>query len=145
MPYSPPMVALRWCGCCAIYRPDWSAVFSPAWGTAPWPRPTCKHVALPWLTRRQVVALCGDGGMTMLMGDLLTLVQEKVPVKLVIYNNSFLGFVELEQRVKGLLDTYTELQNPNFAKLAEACNIPGWQVTEAYQSGEGEGVYIFYA
>jgi pyruvate dehydrogenase (quinone) len=83
--------------------------------------------------------------MTMLMGDLLTLVQEKVPVKLVIYNNSFLGFVEMEQRVEGLLDTYTELQNPNFAKLAEACNIPGWQVTEAYQSGEGEGVYIFYA
>jgi len=111
--------------------------------------PQARGIALAY-PHRQVVALCGDGGMTMLMGDLLTLVQEKVPVKLVIYNNSFynnsfLGFVEMEQRVEGLLDTYKELQNPNFAKLAEACNIPGWQVTEAYQSGEGEGVYIFYA
>ena len=77
---------------------------------------------------RQVIALCGDGGMTMLMGDLLTLVQEKLPVKLLIYNNSSLGFVEMEQRVEGLLDTYTDLKNPDFAKLAEACGIAGWRV-----------------
>lgn len=82
---------------------------------------------------RQVVALCGDGGMTMLMGDLLTLVQEKLPVKLLIFNNGSLGFVEMEQRVEGLLDNYTELQNPNFKTLAEACGISGFRVEKANQ------------
>ena len=77
---------------------------------------------------RQVIALCGDGGMSMLMGDLLTLVQEKLPVKLLIYNNESLGFVEMEQRVEGLLDTFTDLKNPDFAKLAEACGLSGWRV-----------------
>ena len=77
---------------------------------------------------RQVIALCGDGGMTMLMGDLLTLVQEKLPVKLLIFNNGSLGFVEMEQRVEGLLDSYTDLKNPDFAKLAEACGLAGWRV-----------------
>lgn len=80
---------------------------------------------------RQVVALCGDGGMTMLMGDLLTLVQEKLPVKLLVFNNGSLGFVEMEQRVEGLLDSYTDLQNPDFAKLAEVCGLQGWKVETA--------------
>jgi len=84
---------------------------------------------------RQVIALCGDGGMTMLMGDLLTLVQEKLPVKLLIFNNGSLGFVEMEQRVEGLLDAFTELKNPDFAKLAEACGLKGWRV-EAEQDLE---------
>ncbi|MCT4334743.1 thiamine pyrophosphate-binding protein [Paracoccus sp. YLB-12] len=79
---------------------------------------------------RQVIALCGDGGMTMLMGDLLTLVQEKLPVKLLIFNNGSLGFVEMEQRVEGLLDSYTALQNPDFAALAKVCGLSGWRVDD---------------
>jgi len=77
---------------------------------------------------RQVIAMCGDGGMSMLMGDLLTLVQEKIPVKLLVFNNHSLGFVEMEQRVEGMLDNFTELKNPDFAKLAEACGLKGWKV-----------------
>ncbi|MCA8927923.1 MAG: ubiquinone-dependent pyruvate dehydrogenase [Alphaproteobacteria bacterium] len=80
---------------------------------------------------RQVIAMCGDGGMTMLMGDLLTLVQENLPVKLVVFNNGTLGFVEMEQRVEGLLDAFTDLKNPNFAKLAEVCGLKGWRVENA--------------
>lgn len=77
---------------------------------------------------RQVIALCGDGGMTMLMGDLLTLVQEKLPLKLLVFNNGTLGFVEMEQRVEGLLDSYTELHNPDFSMVAKACGLQGWRV-----------------
>lgn len=77
---------------------------------------------------RQVIALCGDGGLTMLMGDLLTLRQEKLPVKLLVFNNQSLGFVEMEQRVEGLLDTFTGLENPDFVKLADACGLKGWCV-----------------
>ncbi|EGV30832.1 Pyruvate dehydrogenase (cytochrome) [Thiorhodococcus drewsii AZ1] len=80
---------------------------------------------------RQVIALCGDGGMTMLMGDLLTLVQERLPVKLLVFNNGSLGFVEMEQRVEGLLDAYTELKNPDFGKVAEACGLYGARVDRA--------------
>ncbi|APZ43580.1 thiamine pyrophosphate-dependent enzyme [Acidihalobacter ferrooxydans] len=81
--------------------------------------------------QRQVIALCGDGGMTMLMGDLLTLVQENVPVKLLVFDNGSLGFVEMEQRIEGLLDSYTDLKNPDFAKLAEACGLFGRRVEQA--------------
>ena len=80
---------------------------------------------------RQVISMSGDGGMTMLMGDLLTLKQEKLPVKILIYNNGSLGFVEMEQRVEGLLDNYTDLENPDFAKLAEVCGLKGWRVENA--------------
>lgn len=80
---------------------------------------------------RQVIAMCGDGGLTMLMGDLLTLVQENIPVKLVIFDNSSLGFVEMEQRVEGLLDAYTELKNPDFSRVAESMGIRGWKVDNA--------------
>lgn len=82
---------------------------------------------------RQVIAMCGDGGMSMLMGDLLTLVQESLPVKLVVYNNSSLGFVEMEQRVEGLLDNYTELKNPDFGALAQVCGLKGWKVEKTSQ------------
>ena len=78
--------------------------------------------------QRQVVAMCGDGGLAMLLGDLLTLVQEQIPLKLVIYNNSSLGFVELEQKVEGLLDSYTGLTNPDFGRLAEAIGMWGKRV-----------------
>jgi pyruvate dehydrogenase (quinone) len=74
---------------------------------------------------RQVISLSGDGGFTMLMGDFLSLVQLNVPVKIVVFNNSSLGFVEVEQISSGLLDTDTSLTNPNFAALAEAVGVRG--------------------
>ncbi|MGA8206038.1 MAG: thiamine pyrophosphate-dependent enzyme [Woeseiaceae bacterium] len=77
---------------------------------------------------RQVIALCGDGGLTMLLGDILTLVQEDIPVKLLVFNNGSLGFVEMEQRVEGLLDAFTQLQNPDFAELARVCGMHGARV-----------------
>jgi pyruvate dehydrogenase (quinone) len=77
---------------------------------------------------RQVISLSGDGGLAMLLGDLLTAVQEKVPIKVVVFNNGALGFVELEMKVEGLLDAYTDLQNPDFAKLAEVIGLRSWRV-----------------
>jgi len=74
---------------------------------------------------RQVIALCGDGGISMLMGDLLTLVQENIPVKLLVFNNGSLGFVEMEQRVEGMLDAFTTLQNPDFGVMARAIGMAG--------------------
>ena len=74
---------------------------------------------------RQVVALCGDGGFTMLMGDLISLAQLQLPVKLVVFNNGSLGFIELEQKSTGFLPFGTELNNPNFAAMAEAAGIRG--------------------
>lgn len=82
------------------------------------------------LPNRQVIALCGDGGLTMLLGDLITAIQEKIAIKIVVINNGTLGFVELEQKVEGLLDTYTELKNPNFAKLAEVIGFYGDRVEQ---------------
>ena len=81
--------------------------------------------------QRQVVALSGDGGIAMLLGDLLTAVQERLPIKVVVYNNGSLNFVELEQKVEGLLDNYTNLVNPDFGKLAEAIGWRGWTVARA--------------
>ena len=77
---------------------------------------------------RQVITLSGDGGLAMLLGDLLTLRQLKLPVKLVVFNNSSLGFVELEMKAAGLVDYGTDLVNPNFAKLAESAEIFGVRV-----------------
>ena len=74
---------------------------------------------------RQVIALSGDGGFTMLMGDFLTLAQQRLPVKVVVFNNGALGFIELEQRASGFISTGTELANPNFAAMAEAVGIRG--------------------
>jgi pyruvate dehydrogenase (quinone) len=75
--------------------------------------------------RRQVISLSGDGGFTMLMGDFLTLVQHSLPVKVVVFNNGALGFIEIEQKSSGFLDTGTRLQNPNFAAMAEAVGVRG--------------------
>ncbi|VEH34778.1 ubiquinone-dependent pyruvate dehydrogenase [Legionella sainthelensi] len=81
--------------------------------------------------QRQVIALCGDGGFSMLMGEILTLIQQKLPVKIVIFNNGTLGFVEMEMHVGGMLDYGTSLLNPNFAALAEAIGIKGIRVESA--------------
>lgn len=80
---------------------------------------------------RQVIALCGDGGFSMLMGDILTLVQHKLPIKVIIFNNGALGFVEMEMHVGGMLDYGTSLVNPNFAAMAEAVGIKGIRVESA--------------
>lgn len=78
--------------------------------------------------QRQVISMSGDGGLAMLLGDLLTLVQLRLPIKLVVFNNSALDFVELEMKAAGWLPYGTELVNPNFAKLAEAAGILGVRV-----------------
>lgn len=77
---------------------------------------------------REVVALAGDGGLTMLLGELITLVQNKLPVKVVVFNNSSLNFVELEMKAAGFVNFGTELENPDFAKLAESLGIRGIRV-----------------
>ena len=77
---------------------------------------------------RQVVTLSGDGGLAMLMGDLLTLVQSKLPVKIVVFNNSSLNFVELEMKAAGFVTFATDLENPNFADVANALGIRGFRV-----------------
>jgi pyruvate dehydrogenase (quinone) len=74
---------------------------------------------------RQVVSLSGDGGLEMLMGDLLTLRQVELPVKVIVFKNNSLAFVELEMKAAGLLDFATDLRNPNFARLAEAAGLLG--------------------
>jgi pyruvate dehydrogenase (quinone) len=74
---------------------------------------------------RQVISLSGDGGFTMLMGDFLSLVQLGLPVKVVVFNNSSLGFIEIEQKSSGFLNTGTEFRNPNFAAMAEAVGVRG--------------------
>jgi pyruvate dehydrogenase (quinone) len=80
---------------------------------------------------RTVISLSGDGGIAMLLGDLLTAVQEKLPIKVAIFNNGALDFVEIEQKVEGLLDTYTDLLNPDFARVAEAMGLWGRRVEQA--------------
>ncbi len=74
---------------------------------------------------RQVIALSGDGGLAMLMGDLLSLQQLQLPVKIIVLNNSSLAFVELEMKAAGIVDFGTDLRNPNFAKMAEAAGLLG--------------------
>jgi pyruvate dehydrogenase (quinone) len=77
------------------------------------------------LPGRQVISLSGDGGFTMLMGDFLSLVQLDLPVKVVVFNNSALGFIEIEQKSSGFLDTGTSFKNPNFVAMAEAAGVRG--------------------
>ena len=74
---------------------------------------------------RQVITLSGDGGLAMLMGDLLTLRQLQLPVKLVVFKNNALSFVELEMKAAGFLDFATDLHNPDFAKMADAAGLLG--------------------
>jgi pyruvate dehydrogenase (quinone) len=80
---------------------------------------------------RQVIALAGDGGFSMLLGDIITLVQEKLPVKIVVYDNGKLGFVELEQKGEGLMPIFTDLKNPDFGKVAQAFGLWGRTITDA--------------
>jgi pyruvate dehydrogenase (quinone) len=79
---------------------------------------------------RQVVALAGDGGLTMLFGELITLIQNRLPVKVIVFNNSSLNFVELEMKAAGIVNFGTDLVNPNFANVAQAMGIFGCRVEE---------------
>ena len=74
---------------------------------------------------RQVITLSGDGGFSMLMGDLLSLRQLQLPVKIVVFKNNSLAFVELEMKAAGIVDFGTDLRNPDFAKMAEAVGMLG--------------------
>lgn len=74
---------------------------------------------------RQVICLSGDGGFSMLMGDFLSLKQLKLPIKVIVFNNSSLSFVELEMKAAGFLTHATELAETDFSKLAEAAGILG--------------------
>src|SRR3954447_311267 len=80
---------------------------------------------------RQVICLAGDGGFTMLLGDLLTAVQEDLPIKIAVYDNSTLGFIEIEQKSVGLDPIFTDLKNPNFGDVAKAMGIWGHVVSKA--------------
>lgn len=79
-------------------------------------------------TNRQVVALCGDGGFSMLMGDILSLASMKLPVKVVVFNNGELGFVAMEMQAAGYVPESVHLDNPNFASIATAAGIKGIRV-----------------
>src|SRR6267143_1783837 len=74
---------------------------------------------------RQVISLSGDGGLAMLLGDLLTVRQMKLPIKIVVFRNESLAFVELEMKSAGIVDFATNLDNPSFAKIAEAVGFLG--------------------
>jgi pyruvate dehydrogenase (quinone) len=80
---------------------------------------------------RQVIVMAGDGGFTMLMGELLTTVQESLPIKVAVFDNGKLGFVELEQKGEGMVPVYTDLKNPDFGKVAEAMGLWGRTVADA--------------
>ncbi|USU09027.1 ubiquinone-dependent pyruvate dehydrogenase [Sphingomonadaceae bacterium OTU29MARTA1] len=80
--------------------------------------------------RRQVVTLSGDGGLAMLMGELLTLRQLGLPVKIVVFNNGTLGFVEMEMKAAGLIETGVTLDNPDFAAMARAIGLHGVRITD---------------
>jgi pyruvate dehydrogenase (quinone) len=77
---------------------------------------------------RQVISMSGDGGFSMMMGDFLTLTQLGLPVKVIVLNNGTLGFVEMEMKASGFLDTGCDLKNPNFALMAEAIGARGIRV-----------------
>ena len=81
---------------------------------------------------RQVVAFCGDGGLSMLMGDLITAVSYDLPVKLVVFDNGRLGMVKLEMEQVGLPEFGTVLHNPDFAAVAEAIGLHGIRVEDPH-------------
>ena len=85
---------------------------------------------------RQVISLSGDGGIGMLFGDLMTAVQHKLPIKIAVFDNGKLGFIDIEQKSEGMLPLYTHLQNPDFGVVAEAMGLWGRTVSKA---GELQG------
>ncbi len=86
---------------------------------------------------RQVISMSGDGGFTMLMGDLLTLKQENLSVKVIVFNNSSLGFVAMEMKAAGYIETGTDLDNPDFAAVARAAGIHAIRVEDPAELARG--------
>lgn len=82
---------------------------------------------------RQVIAFAGDGGLSMMLGELLTATQNKLPVKIVVFNNSSLNFVELEMKAAGFVTYATDLQNPDFGAVATAAGLKGYRVDDSAQ------------
>ncbi|MBC7556858.1 MAG: ubiquinone-dependent pyruvate dehydrogenase [Chryseobacterium sp.] len=83
---------------------------------------------------RQIIAMCGDGGISMLLGDLGTIMQYQYPIKIVVFNNRTLGMVKLEMEVAGYVDWQTNMENPPFDKLAELFNIRGFELKDPKKS-----------
>jgi pyruvate dehydrogenase (quinone) len=86
---------------------------------------------------RQVVTLSGDGGLAMMMGDLLTLRQQHLPVKVVVFNNGALAFVELEMKAVGIVTYATDLDNPSFAEVARAIGLHGVRIEHPSELDDG--------
>jgi pyruvate dehydrogenase (quinone) len=80
---------------------------------------------------RQAIALSGDGGLSMLLGDLLTIAERQIPVKIVVLNNSDLGFVHIEMTEAGIEPFGTKMQDHSYARIAEACGIAGIRLEQA--------------
>ena len=79
---------------------------------------------------REVVAMCGDGGISMLLGDLATIKQYNLPIRVIVFNNRSLGMVKLEMEVMGLPDFQVDMQDPDFAMVAEAMGIRGITIND---------------
>ncbi len=79
---------------------------------------------------RQVISMSGDGGLSMMMGELLSAVQNKLPIKIILFNNHALAFVEVEMMSAGIVPFGTDLTNPDFSKVAEACGFLGVRVSK---------------
>jgi pyruvate dehydrogenase (quinone) len=88
---------------------------------------------------RQVVSFCGDGGFTMMMGDFITAMQERLPIKVVVFNNGTLGFVELEMKATGFLDFGVDLANPDFAAMAKAAGVLAYRVEDPGELADAAG------
>jgi len=91
---------------------------------------------------RQVISMSGDGGITMLLGDLITAVQEKLPIKVVVFDNGKLGFIDIEQKSEGLLPLYTGLENPDLGKVAAAMGLWGRTVSDAGELEEAVTTWL---
>jgi pyruvate dehydrogenase (quinone) len=89
-----------------------------------------------------VICLAGDGGFAMLLGDLLTTVQEDLPIKIVVYDNGKLGFVDIEQKAAGLVPVYTDLKNPDFGEVAKAMGLWGHSVSKAGELEESVQTWL---
>ena len=79
---------------------------------------------------QQVIAFCGDGGISMMLGDLMTIVQYQLPVKIIVFNNRSLGMVKLEMEVAGIPDLETDMLNPDFVKISEAMGMTGISIDD---------------
>jgi pyruvate dehydrogenase (quinone) len=93
---------------------------------------------------RQVIALSGDGGIGMLFGDLMTAVQHKLRIKVAVFNNGKLGFIDIEQKSEGLLPLYTHLQNPDFGAVAKAMGLWGRTVAKVDELEAAIGEWLAY-